>query len=383
MFTHFQPYMLAVYRPRHRLPAAERAPRRTDHRVADHAGHRQPAGQHRARRHPVRRRLRSGPLWIPSRSWPWPSWWSASSSSPAHRWWPGTGGRTTDEMLGGARQRAIGRARRSRRCPWPAEGRPRRLRPRAVVGPQAAGRTRSWAPHRRPTPEAPGQASAGPPPAGRHSGVVTELGPHGPEEVGRHPGVAQRAVVVLPGQPGSGRSSRQAGLARQPRWCWATCRVSRLGTAPGTRPPRPAGGTRPAGRPGRTGRRCGRPPPGPTGARPDRHGWRRTWGAPTSISEEMPWMWVGPGSQPGVDQGAEGAHLVPEGSRTTTPTSTMRSWSGENPVVSTSTTANPDPRSPGSSTEHTVDGGCDTASGTRRRAGEDRRCTTVGPKGPP
>src|SRR5580693_1651866 len=100
-------------------------------------------------------------------------------------------------------------------------------------------------------------------------------------------------------------------------------------------------------------------------------------GAPTSISDEMPCTWVGPGSQPGSTRVQKEATSWPDGSRTTTPTSTMRSRSGVNPVVSTSTTANPDRRSPGSSTGPTVDGGCDVQTDAPA-AGADRGCTTVG-----
>ena len=41
--------------------------------------------------------------------------------------------------------------------------------------------------------------------------VVAQLGAHGPEQVGGHPGVPQGAVVVVPASAGSGRSSRPGG----------------------------------------------------------------------------------------------------------------------------------------------------------------------------
>ena len=77
------------HRARHRLPAPERAARRADHRVADHAGNHEPAAQHRARRHPLRRRAAErGAVDLARGPRPSPCWWPASSSSPGRRWWP-------------------------------------------------------------------------------------------------------------------------------------------------------------------------------------------------------------------------------------------------------------------------------------------------------
>src|ERR1700676_4860286 len=79
----------------------------------------------------------------------------------------------------------------------------------------------------------------------------------------------------------------------------------------------------------------------------------------------MPWMWVGPGSRSGSTRVQNAPTSAPARSRTTTPTSTIRSWSGAKPVVSTSTTAKPGGRCPGWSTGSTVDPGCDGVSHAR------------------
>ena len=76
-------------RPRHGLPAAERPPRRSHHRVADHPGHHQPAGQHRPRASPCSPTA-CGPARCgsASRCWHWPSWRPAWWCWPARLWWP-------------------------------------------------------------------------------------------------------------------------------------------------------------------------------------------------------------------------------------------------------------------------------------------------------
>ena len=163
------------------------------------------------------------------------------------------------------------------------------------------------------------------------------------------------------------QQSTSRALPCRPRWAWATARVSTEGTGPGTRSSPPArrhsarrkreveavdvvADHHPARQPvGQVGMDGGE------GGGPGQHLRRDAvdvGGARVAA---------------GVDQGAEGSRSRdPTDRARTTPTSTMRSSSGEKPVVSTSITANPGLCSPGTPTATTVDGGCDEGGGTLR-----------------
>src|ERR1017187_5294480 len=82
-------------------------------------------------------------------------------------------------------------------------------------------------------------------------------------------------------------------------------------------------------------------------------------GAPRTMAAVIPWTWVGPGSHPGSSTVQNASSSTPAGSITPTATSTIRSRDAENPVVSTSMTANPDRKESSSFIATTVDRGCD------------------------
>src|ERR1035437_8962048 len=82
-------------------------------------------------------------------------------------------------------------------------------------------------------------------------------------------------------------------------------------------------------------------------------------GAPRTMAAVIQWTWVGPGSHPGSSTVQNASSSTPAGSITTTATSTIRSRDAENPVVSTSMTANPDRKVSPSFIATTVDRGCD------------------------
>jgi hypothetical protein len=65
------------------------------------------------------------------------------------------------------------------------------------------------------------------------------------------------------------------------------------------------------------------------------------WGAPASDLAVRPWMWVGPGSTPGLSRVLMVSRTVPSGAKARAARLSMRQVSGSVPVVSTSTTTHP------------------------------------------
>ena len=164
----------------------------------------------------------------------------------------------------------------------------------------------------------------------------------------------------VPGQPVVEQQSASVARPRRARSCWATRKVSTVARAGPMPPGHRSGGPRPAGRPGRTGPRCGRRPPVPTAGRPARPDPEKVGALAHGRGRSVD---VGGAGSAGVDQAAEAAPLLAVGVEDHHPHLYDALLLRVDPVVSTSTTANPGRGSTRGRTPPTVDRRRDTLDG--------------------